>query len=218
MTLQRGESKRRSRGAASARRAAADGSGLRWPGAADRFALLAEVLFTGLIVAIVSLGIVTIPLALAVGVRHLRRFVLAEATGLALVWADVRAGFVRVLPVGAGVALAGLVLGADLVLISSGVLPGGVAVAVVCTALLAAIAVVVLVAATDWEPGARWGALVRSAARRSVRDVRGSALLAGGLLMTVVSAWQLAPLVVPALGCLVFAALAVRLSHEARTR
>ncbi|ROS29862.1 hypothetical protein EDF22_1614 [Rathayibacter sp. PhB127] len=206
---------RASRAQREARAAAADGTALRWPGAANRFALFAEVLFTGLLVTILALPLVTLPLALAVGARHLRRFVLDEPSSLRTALAEARAGVLRSLPVGLALLALSAVLGLDLLVASSGALPGATAVAVVCAALLAAALVVVLTASALWMPDSRWVPLLGEAATLAVRDLRGSGALLVALVLATVVTWQLAPLVVPALGCTVFAALAVRLSRTA---
>ncbi|MDY0912999.1 hypothetical protein [Rathayibacter festucae] len=206
---------RASRAQREARAAAADGTALRWPGAANRFALFAEVLFTGLLVTILALPLVTLPLALAVGARHLRRFVLDEPSSLRSALAEARAGVLRSLPVGLALLALTAVLGLDLLVASTGALPGATAVAVVCGALLAAALVVVLTASALWVPESRWVPLLREAAMLAVRDLRGSGALLVALVLAAVVTWQLAPLVVPALGCTVFAALAVRLSRTA---
>lgn len=202
------------RAARDSRAAAADGTTLRWPGATNKFALFAEVLYTGLVIAIAALPLVTLPLALAVGIRHLRRFVLDEGSTVAMVWTDVRAGFVRALPV--GFALLGLVavVVADLLLATSGALPGGTAVAVVLALALVAALVVVVGAAVAWTPAARWLPLLRASAREAITDRRGTAFLVVALVLTAVITWQLAPLIVPCLGCLAFAALALRLARD----
>ena len=49
----------------------------RNPGAAAKFGLFGEVLTVGLLMALISLAVVTLPIALAAGIRHLRRFVAA---------------------------------------------------------------------------------------------------------------------------------------------
>ena len=208
--MSRGDARRRAR---QARAAGADGTALRWPGAADRFALFAEVLWTGLLVTLLALPLVTLPLALAVGARHLRRFILDEPASLRTALAEGRTGLVRALPVGLAAVGAGGVLALDLALVAGGALPGGAAVGAVCAAALAAGLVVLLTACTLWSPEARWGALLREAASLAVRDPRGSGALVVALVLTAVVTWQLAPLVVPALGCTVFAAVAVRLSR-----
>lgn len=209
---------RSSRAQREARAASADGTALRWPGAANKFALFAEVLFTGLLVAILALPLVTLPLALAVGARHLRRFVLDEPSTLRAALAEARSGLVRSLPVGLALLAASAVLALDLVLATGGSLPGASAVAAVCSAALAVGLVVLLTAAALWRPDSRWLPLLREAAGLCVRDLRGSGAILVALVLAAVVTWQLAPLVVPALGCTVFAAVAVRLSRTPADR
>ncbi|WKK72351.1 hypothetical protein Q0F99_05050 [Rathayibacter oskolensis] len=112
------------RAARDARAAAADGTALRWPGAANKFALFAEVLFTGVLVTVLALPLVTLPLALAVGARHLRRFVLDEPSTLGAALAEARAGLLRSLPIGLGLVVASAALALDLALVAGGALPG----------------------------------------------------------------------------------------------
>ncbi|NQX29912.1 hypothetical protein HQQ81_21405 [Microbacteriaceae bacterium VKM Ac-2854] len=202
------------RAARDSRAASADGTALRWPGATNKFALFAEVLYTGLVITIVALPLVTLPLALAVGIRHLRRFVLDESSTVAKVWADVRAGFVRSLPVGLAVVGGSAVVALDLLLASTGALPGGIGVAVVLALALLAALVALVGAAADWQPSARWLPLLRTSARRAATDARGTSFLVVALVLTGVITWQLAPLIVPCLGCLAFAALALRLARD----
>ncbi|MWV57767.1 hypothetical protein [Rathayibacter sp. VKM Ac-2754] len=206
-------SSRSRRAARDARAAAADGTALRWPGAANKFALFAEVMFTGVLVTVLALPLVTLPLALAVGARHLRRFVLDEPSTLATALAEARTGLVRSLPIGVGLVLASAALALDLALVAGGTLPGAAAVGAVCAAALAAGLVVLLTASAAWQPDSRWVPLLKESAARSVRDLRGSGAVLVAVLLAVVVTWQLAPLVVPALGCTVFAAVAVRLSR-----
>ncbi|MWV51297.1 hypothetical protein GRS96_18660 [Rathayibacter sp. VKM Ac-2803] len=206
-------SSRSRRAARDARAAAADGTALRWPGAANKFALFAEVMFTGVLVTVLALPLVTLPLALAVGARHLRRFVLDEPSTLATALAETRTGLVRSLPIGVGLVLASAALALDLALVAGGTLPGAAAVGAVCAAALAAGLVVLLTASAAWQPDSRWVPLLKESAARSVRDLRGSGAVLVAVLLAVVVTWQLAPLVVPALGCTVFAAVAVRLSR-----
>ncbi|NQX10766.1 hypothetical protein HQQ80_03920 [Microbacteriaceae bacterium VKM Ac-2855] len=202
------------RAARDSRAASADGTALRWPGATNKFALFAEVLYTGLLIAIVALPLVTLPLALAVGIRHLRRFVLDEESSVASAWADVRAGFARSLPVGLALLGGSAVVALDLVLASTGALPGGIGVAVVLVLALVAALVVLVGAAADWAPGARWLPLLRASARHAATDARSTSFLVVALLLTALITWQLAPLIVPCLGCLAFAALALRLARD----
>ncbi|HBS74393.1 MAG TPA: hypothetical protein DEB55_08410, partial [Microbacterium sp.] len=147
-----------------ARRGDRDGSGptlderapARFPGATAKFGLLGEVLMTGLLVTLVAVPVITLPVALAAGIRHLRRFVRAEGSPLSAFWSDVRRGLAG----GALLGLAVLVLtglfALDIDLAASGALPGGPVIAVVGWAGLAALAIAVLTAAGAWTPETGW--------------------------------------------------------------
>lgn len=195
-----------------------DGPTSRFPGAAAKFALLGEVLLTGLLISLVGIVIVTLPIALAAGIRHLRRFIAAEDSRLALFWADVRAG---ILP-GAVVGLATLVITAllllDIDLARSGFLPGGGVVEVVGWAGLAVLAVALLSAAGRWTPDAGWRAAVRGTPRAVAADLRGALFLVAAAALVVVLTWQLPPLFPAAIGCAALAVVAVperRISRRA---
>ncbi|MFP8960247.1 hypothetical protein ACLIYP_06705 [Streptomyces nanhaiensis] len=205
-------------GTGAAARARADispgaaGSADRRPLAA-RFALFAECLLAGVWLLLAALVLVTALPAFAAACGHLRRYLDAERAGwreFAAEWAAaVRTGWRFSLLWWAALAL----LAFDLRVVSSGLLPGGPAVAAVgAVTAAAAVAVVVtgLRAAAAWRPGADWFRTGRAAARRTLRtEPGGSALLAGGLAVVGVAAWMLPPLAAPALGCLAACAVAV---------
>ncbi|MFC7761302.1 hypothetical protein ACFQY4_27110 [Catellatospora bangladeshensis] len=71
---------------------------------AGGFALLGEVLLTGVAVALLALPVLTAPAALAAGIGHLRRYVDDQASPLSVLWRDARAAAAG----GAAVALAAL--------------------------------------------------------------------------------------------------------------
>ncbi|MER6626767.1 hypothetical protein ABT301_00715 [Streptomyces sp. NPDC000987] len=175
---------------------------------ADRFALFAECLLTGVWIAVASLGVVTYPAAFAAGARHLRRRTAHRGGGVREFVADfgaaVRGGWV----VGAaGWAAAGLAW-INVQAVRAG-LPGGpLAGAVGLFAVIGAV-VAGLRAAALWEPGAAWRSLLAGAGRRTVLDPAGSFLLVGGLVLVLLSGWFVAPLAVPVLGAVAAAAVAV---------
>ncbi|MFP8886127.1 hypothetical protein [Streptomyces mangrovi] len=179
---------------------------------AARFALFAECLLAGVWLLLAALALVTALPAFAAACGHLRRHLDAEQAGwreFAAEWAAaVRTGWRFSLLWWAALAL----LAFDLRVVSSGLLPGGPAVAAVgATAAVAAVAVVVagLRTAAAWRPGDDWARTGRAAARRTLRtEPGGSLLLAGGLAVVVVAAWMLPPLAAPALGCLAACAVA----------
>ena len=200
-----------------ARRADASGSGptleerdpVRYPGAKGAFALFGEVLLTGLLVTVAGLLVVTLPAALAAGIRHLRRYAAAEQSHVRTFWQDWR----RALPGGVvvgivAVALAVLLL-LDIDLANSGALPGGPLIAVIGWAGLLIAAVALLLAAGAWTPERGWRPAVRGIPSSIARDPIGAAYLAAAAVLVVVMTWMLAPLVVAGLGCAAFAVMAV---------
>ncbi|GAA1973758.1 hypothetical protein [Microbacterium pumilum] len=207
-----------------ARRADASGSGptleerppARFPGAAAKFALFGEVLQTGLLIALVGILVITLPAALAAGIRHLRRYLHAEASPMTDFWRDVR----RALPGGLVAGLIGAVAAAILVLdvnlAGSGLLPGGALIAVVGWAGLVVGAVALLVAAGAWTPERGWRAAVRSVPLVIRADLRGALFLAATAGFVGVATWMLVPLIVPALGCAALAVVAVPERRRAR--
>ncbi len=201
-----------------ARRAALSGSGptrddsvaeARFPGARSAFGLLGEVLLVGILVTLVSLPVLTLPAALAAGVRHLRRYLKAEDSALDWFWRDVRAGLVGALGVGAASVVLVLVFALDIDLAATGLLPGGPIVGLVGWLGLAALALVLFTAAGRWTPGLGWLGALRSVPGILREDVAGAAYLLATAGFAVVVTWQLLPLVIPALGCVALAIVAV---------
>jgi hypothetical protein len=201
-----------------ARRAAATGSGptpddaagqARFPGAKSAFGLLGEVLVLGVLIALVSLPIITLPAALAAGVRHLRRFLAAEDSGLAWFWRDVRAGLLGGIAIGAASVVVALVLVLDIDLAGSGALPGGEVIAVVGWVGLAALVLALFAASGRWTPETGWLAALRAVPSALRADPAGAAYLLATAGFAAVVTWQLFPLVIPALGCVALAIVAV---------
>lgn len=206
-----------SRGTRAARRADRSGSGptvsdapvARNPGALSWFGLLGEVLLVGILVSVVSLPVLTLPAALAAGVRHLGRYVRAESSSLEAFWRDVWKALPGGIAVGAAALVAGLLLAFDLVLATSGALPGGWLVGAAGIAVGTLLAVGLLVAAGAWHPRTGWTFALRTAPRRIVRDPAGALYLLATIGFAVAVTWQLFPLIVPALGCVCLAMFAV---------
>lgn len=182
---------------------------LRHPGAAGAFALLGEVLLTGILVTVVSLPVITLPIALAAGIRHLRRYVAAEDSRVRLFWADVRAGILPGAVVGAAALVATLVLLLDIDLARSGFLPGAAVVEGVGWAGLAALAVAILLAAGAWTPTTGWRAAVRAIPDAARGDVVGVLYLVATAAFVVVVTWALPPLFVAGIGCAALAVVAI---------
>ncbi|WP_240659004.1 DUF624 domain-containing protein, partial [Microbacterium sp. CPCC 204701] len=147
-----------------ARHADASGSGptlderepARFPGAKGAFALFGEVLLTGMLVLAGGLAVLTLPAALAAGIRHLRRYVNAEASHARTFWQDYRRALPGGLVVGLVALVVALVLVLDIDLAGSGALPGGPAIAVIGWAGVVAGAVALLTAAGSWTPERGW--------------------------------------------------------------
>lgn len=190
----------------------------RHPGASGAFALLGEVLMTGMLIAVASLPLLTLPAALAAGCRHLRRYLRADDSRLALFWRDLRDALPGGLVVGAGAAVLTAVLMLDIALAGTGALPGGDLVAVGGWIGLAVVAVAVLAAAGSWRPAGGWRAAVRAVPRTLAGDPAGAAYLVATAGFVGVVTWMLPPVLLPALGCAALAVVAIPERQRARTR
>ena len=200
-----------------ARRADLSGAGpvreerapMRFPGATGAFALFGEVLLTGLLIAVGGVLLVTLPAALAAGIRHLRRYLNAEASPQRRFWQD----YLKALPAGLIIGAAGLsivlLLVLDINLAGSGDLPGGIAIAAVGWVGLAAAAVTLLAAAGAWSPGTGWRPALRGVPAALVADLTGVLFLVATAIFVCVVTWVLLPLVIPALGCAALAVVAI---------
>lgn len=179
------------------------------PGATAKFGLFGEVLTIGLMMTVVALGVVTLPIALAAGIRHLRRFVAAEDSRAGLFCEDVRAGILSSLVVGVPAAVIAAVLTIDVLVAGSGALPGGQAIAVVGWAGLLVLSVALLAAAGAWSPALGWIGAVRAVPSVVRADAAGAAYLAAAAVFTGVVTWALAPLFIAGIGCAALAVVAV---------
>ena len=205
------------RAARDARRGVATGAGPapadyvppRNPGAHGALGLFGEVLLTGVLVTLVALPVVTLPVALAAGVRHLRRYVSASESGMALFWRDVARGLRLGWGLGLGAVALALVLLLDVDIAGSGALPGGEVIALVGWLGLGALGTALLLIASAWAPETGWIAAVKQVPARAAADPAGAAYLFVAAAFTAVATWALVPLLVPALGCAVLAVVAV---------
>ncbi|MGW2280942.1 DUF624 domain-containing protein [Streptomyces sp. NPDC001770] len=172
-----------------------------------RFALFAECLLTGVWITLAALPLVTLVPAFAAGCAHLRRQTEGRRGGIREFAGDLREAARTGLLVSplTGAALALLAL--DWRIARSGQLPGGRLLAAVSVLGALALAVAALRTAAAWRPGARWTPLLREAVRRTATDPVGSLLLVGGFAAVALTAWQLPPLAVTALGALAAAAV-----------
>ncbi|BCB78740.1 hypothetical protein GCM10022251_78650 [Phytohabitans flavus] len=174
-----------------------------------RFVLFGECLLAGLLTALLALPLVTLLPALAAGCAHIRAHVEGETTAVRAYFARFRAAFPGSVKLSLGVAAAFAVVTVDGLLLRAAV-PGGAYVAAFCGIAATALSVVLLRAAATWSPGRSWSDLVRQATvRAATGDPSGSLLLVLALALLVLITWQLLPLAVPTLGCVLMAAVAV---------
>ncbi len=192
------------------RRPLPDGTQLKWPGAEGKFALFAEVLWMGVLTVVGGLLLITLPAAVAASTRHLHRYLLAERSTVGQWWQDylsaLRTGWI----VGVGAVALAAVLLFNLLLAGTQVLPGWQAVFAVGLFGLAALAVTLLQSAVRWNLEKGWRQAVRDGVQAFVSDAGAILPLLVALALTVVVTWQLPPLIVPGMGCLVFAVLVVK--------
>jgi len=191
----------------------ADGSVLRWPGAAGKFALLGEVLWVGVLMAVASIPVVTWPAAFAAGASHLRRYIRGESSTVGQFVDDLRVAAPGGIVVGSVSALLGGLVALDLAIVSDGALPGAMPIAVVLALAAAAALVLVLTAAASWRPGLRWMALMGGSPRLLARQPFVAVMTVVALVLAGIIVWQYLLLLVPALGMLTFAVVAI---HERR--
>ncbi|KQS99033.1 hypothetical protein ASG23_14055 [Cellulomonas sp. Leaf395] len=181
-----------------------------------RFGLFSEALLVGLGVSVLSLPIITAVPALAAGVSHVRRHLDGRPDTIAALWEDFRSACRGVWLVSIGMPVLLLVLLFNLQLIGAGGMPGGTGVRIATVFLVAVLLVVVLRSAAGWSPGARWGTVVQTAAKRAGDDLMGTFLLVVALGLCAVMMWMLAPIAVIVPGLLSLAVVAVE--HRAAVR
>ncbi len=178
-------------------------------GGTTRFALFGEILLVGVVVAVASIPLVTVVPAVAAGVLHLRRHLSGERDGLGDLVRGVGPALRDLwLP---GVALPVLLgmLGYNVWVSSSGLLPGGSLVGWVSAVVGVGTVAVALRTAGTWSPGNGGLAAVGAAARRTVDDPAGSVLLVVAVGLCGVLVWMLVALLLVVGGLLALAALAV---------
>lgn len=177
--------------------------------ASGGFALLGEVLLTGVIVAVLALPVLTLPAALAAGINHLRRYVNDEGSPFIAVWRDAR----HALAGGIGVAVVAL-LGAAAALFAVGLAgadpgPAGTVMSVVARLGLGIIATAVVMAAGAWTRDGGWRRAVRGLRDRLDEDPAAALYLFLAVALAAVLTWQFLPLLVPSIGVVTLAVVAV---------
>jgi hypothetical protein len=176
----------------------------------DTITLLGEVLWTGVLVSLASLPLVTMPAALAAGIRHMERHIDAREDGVRLFIGEVRRALVPGgVIVGLGlVALTGILALQSMVANVAGV-PGAQGLGLAVLVLLWFLGTLVVEVCASWAPGVRWRVAMVDGAARLIGSPKEGALIALAVALTGIAVWQLPPLVIPALGCLAFAAAVV---------
>ncbi|MFE3857712.1 hypothetical protein ACFXPN_42075 [Streptomyces griseorubiginosus] len=174
-----------------------------------RMTLFADTLSVGLATALVCLPVVTIPAVVSTACAVLRGAGEGQPATAGRYFAVLRRRL-RAGDLAAGaVALAGALLFlADLALAGAG-LPGAPVFAVVAAGVGTAALVVGLRACARPESLTDWPAAVREAARDSVRDLGGSALVLLAVATAALCAWMLVPLAFLVPGPLALALTAV---------
>ncbi|ONK15071.1 hypothetical protein [Streptomyces sp. MP131-18] len=187
--------------------------GKRWQ---TGFALFGEVVITGLVVALLTVPVVTALPALAAGAAHLRRYLTGDSVRVADLLRDFTAACRTLWPAALGWTAALLLLLWNLSLAQADVIPGSAGMLAVTVLLLAAWGSLLLRAAAAWRPGRAAAPTVHAAVARAREDVAGSVLLAFACGMCLVFVWMLLPLYLVAGGLLALAAIAVE--HRAAAR
>ncbi|GAA1693763.1 hypothetical protein GCM10009830_46930 [Glycomyces endophyticus] len=176
----------------------------------DGFALFAECLLTGVWFALAALPVVTVPAAFAAAARHLRAYTEGDPASWGAFWADFRAAWRTGWRVGLAMLGAALLLALNLAVLAQEGVPGRPGFALATFAVASLALTVLLRAAADWTPGARWRELFAAALDHTRTDPAGTGILLGGLAAFAAAAWALWLLAVPMAGCLAGAAVAVR--------
>jgi hypothetical protein len=161
---------------------------------------------------LVTLGsvlIVTLPAALAAGAGHLRRHLKAEEASLKLFWSDFRAALPGGLAVGLGLVLASAATAFSLLLAAADGSVAGQIMRVLAGLVLLALATGTALAATDWTPSRGWARALKRLRPRFEQNPKAAAYTAGAVLAAALMTWMLYLLAVPALGLILFAAVAI---------
>lgn len=177
---------------------------------ASSFGLFSEMLLTGVVVAVLSVPVLTLLPALAAGTAHLHRYAAERSSTMRMLLADFATATRELWPIAVGGVVVAGVLALNAALIAAGTVPGGVPMAVLMIALAVVAGIVCLrVAGGWWHTRLPAGQALRAAAQAAGRDIGGSALVALAVGMCVVLAWMLVPLAVLAPGLLALALLVV---------
>ncbi len=186
-------------------------------GGTTRLQLFGEVLLVGVVVAVLSIPLVTVVPAVAAGVLHLRRHLSGEPDSLRDLLRGVGPALRDLWLPGVALPVLLAVLGYNVWVSSTGLLPGGSLVGWVSAVVGVGLVVAALRTAGTWSPGRGGVPAVRDAARRAVDDPAGSALLVVAVGLCGVLVWMLVALLLVVGGLLVMAVLAVEHRWAAAT-
>lgn len=178
--------------------------------AVGRFALFGEVQLTGAVVTALALAVLTLPAALVAGIRHLRRFTNDEGAPMSAVWRDFRDalwGGVGVAVVALGIAAAALFA---IGLAAADPTAAGTVMSVVGYLGLGIVGTAVLMAAGGWTRDGGWRDAIRGLRDDLDTDPVAALYLLAAVGLAGVLTWQFVLLIVPALGMMAFAVVAVR--------
>lgn len=181
----------------------------RWPGITGKLSLAGEVFLVGVFVSVLSIPVVTIPLAFAVGTRHLRRYLRGESSSLALAGRDLKRAILCSLPVGLLLLAILTVLGVDLSLAQSGAIAASGLIEVLGWVAIMVLVFAMLGAARLWSPELGWRGAFRGCRPSWRADPVGAAYLLTAVGVAVIVSLLLIPLAVPGVGCLILLALVI---------
>lgn len=203
------------------------------------FALFAETLFTGVLVASFGVLVVTFIPAIAAGASHLRRHLRGEVDSVDTFMADFREAWRTLWPLAFSVPVLAGVLVVNASLVRNGAVPGGRLMMSVMVVVATTLVVVSLRAAAMWRPRvpsvrsvvgpygrtpwitnrqavrSSWTA-TSDAARRSAGDPVGTVLVVVAVGLGVLLTWMLLPLVAVVPGPMAFALVAVEQRYLSR--
>lgn len=181
-------------------------------------ATFGEMLVVGLGVAVLSLPLITFAPSLAAGVRHLDQHLDDRRDSLSALlisgWRAIRSGWLF----GAASSTVIALLLMNVALAVQGLVPGGIALAIVSGVLAFLALIVVCRVAALWVPGVRWSVLWRTGRMVALEDPAGSAFVGAGIAVGIAIVWMLPPLIVIAPGLLAAATIAAERRRRAGTR
>ncbi|WP_146900683.1 hypothetical protein [Cellulomonas aerilata] len=178
-------------------------------GGTTRLSLFGEVGLVGVVVAVLSLPVVTAVPALAAGTLHLRRHLSGEAASLGRLLRSVGPALRDLWALALLVPFVLTVAAVNLWLVAGTSLAGGAVIGAVSVAVGLVAVVVTLRTAGTWHPGAGGPGAVLAAAHRARRDVPGSVLLLLAAALCVALVWALEAFALLVGGLLALAAVTV---------